>query len=34
MEDLIFSSSYLESREVIESAKSLQTEKNCGLIID
>ena len=34
MEDLIFSSSYLESTEVIESAKSLQTEKNCGLIID
>ena len=34
MEDLIFSSSYLESKEVIESAKSLQTEKNCGLIID
>ncbi len=34
MEDLIFSSSYLESKEVIESAKSLQAEKNCGLIID
>ena len=34
MEDLIFSSSYLESTDVIESAKSLQTEKNCGLIID
>ncbi len=34
MEDLIFSSTYLESKEVIESAKSLQTEKNCGLIID
>ena len=34
MEDIIFSSSYLESKEVIESAKSLQTEKICGLIID
>ena len=34
MEDLIFSSSYLENKEVIENAKSLQTEKNCGLIID
>ena len=34
MEDLIFSNTYLESKEVIESAKSLQTEKNCGLIID
>ena len=34
MEDIIFSDTYLESKEVIESAKSLQTEKNCGLIID
>ena len=34
MEDLIFSNTYLESKEVIESAKSLQTEKDCGLIID
>ncbi len=34
MEDLIFSNSYLESKEVIESAKSLQSEKDCGLIID
>ena len=34
MEDLIFSSAYLESIDVIESAKSLQTEKSCGLIID
>tara|TARA_Y100000996_G_scaffold413947_1_gene403498 strand:- start:725 stop:1747 length:1023 start_codon:yes stop_codon:yes gene_type:complete len=34
MEDIIFSNTYLESKEVIESAKSLQTEKNCGLIID
>ena len=34
MEDLIFSNSYTESKEVIESAKSLQTEKDCGLIID
>ncbi len=34
MEDLIFSNTYLENKEVIESAKSLQTEKDCGLIID
>ncbi len=34
MEDLIFSNTYLESKEVIESAKSLQSEKDCGLIID
>ena len=34
MEDLIFSNTYLESKEVIESAKSLQSEKGCGLIID
>ena len=34
MEDLIFSNAYLESKEVIESAKSLQSEKDCGLIID
>ena len=34
MEELIFSSTYIESEEVIESAKSLQTEKDCGLIID
>ena len=34
MEDLIFSNTYIESIEVIESAKSLQTEKDCGLIID
>ena len=34
MEDIIFSNTYLESKEVIESAKSLQTEKDCGLIID
>ena len=34
MEDLIFSSAYLENEKIIESAKSLQTEKNCGLIID
>ena len=34
MEDLIFSDSYLESKDVIESAKSLQSEKDCGLIID
>ena len=34
MEDLIFSNTYIESKDVIDSAKSLQTEKNCGLIID
>ncbi len=34
MEDLIFSNTYLESKDVIESAKSLQSEKDCGLIID
>ena len=34
MEDIIFSNTYLENEEVINSAKSLQTEKNCGLIID
>ncbi len=34
MEDLIFSNTYTESKEVIDSAKSLQNEKNCGLIID
>ncbi len=34
MEDLIFSNTYLESKEVINSAKSLQIEKNCGLIVD
>ncbi len=34
MEDLIFSNAYLESKEVIDSAKSLQSEKDCGLIID
>ncbi len=34
MEDIIFSNTYIESKDVIESAKSLQTEKDCGLIID
>ena len=34
MEDIIFSNIYLENKEVIESAKSLQSEKDCGLIID
>ena len=34
MEDLIFSNSYLEKPEIIESAKELQLEKDCGLIID
>ena len=34
MEDIIFSNTYIDSKEVIETAKSLQTEKDCGLIID
>ena len=34
MEDLIFSNTYTESKDVIVSAKSLQIEKNCGFIID
>ena len=34
MEDIIFSSDYSENEQVIKSAKSLQTEKDCGLIID
>ena len=34
MEDLIFSNAYLDSKEVIESAKFLQSDKDCGLIID
>ena len=34
MEDLIFSGTYIDSKDVIESAKLLQTEKECGLIID
>tara|TARA_Y100001935_G_scaffold203774_1_gene172473 strand:+ start:512 stop:1540 length:1029 start_codon:yes stop_codon:yes gene_type:complete len=34
MEDIIFSSNYSENEQVIKSAKSLQTEKDCGLIID
>ncbi len=34
MEDLIFSNTYIDSKEVIDSAKSLQTDKDCGLIID
>ncbi len=34
MEDIIFSNTYTENKEVIESAKLLQTEKDCGLIID
>ena len=34
MEDLIFSNSYLDKPEIIESAKELQLDKDCGLIID
>ena len=34
MEDIIFSDLYLDKAIVVEEAKSLQKEKNCGLIID
>ncbi len=34
LEDLIFSNDYLDNIKIIESAKSLQTDKNCGFIID
>ncbi len=34
MEDIIFSDLYLDKDIVVEEAKSLQKEKNCGLIID
>ena len=34
MEDLIFSNFYLDKPEIIESAKELQLNKDCGLIID
>ena len=34
MEDLIFSNNYTEEKEITESAKLLQTKKDCGLIID
>lgn len=34
MEDIIFSNTYTQSTEIIDFAKSLQTEKECGLIID
>ena len=34
LEDLIFSNEYLDNIKIIESAKSLQTDKNCGFIID
>ena len=34
MEDLIFSDLYLENIEIIDNAKNLQLEKDCGLIID
>ena len=34
MEDLIFSNTYMESKEVIESAKLLQIDQDCGLIVD
>ena len=34
MEDIIFSSEYLNNTEVVEDSKALQTEQECGLIID
>ena len=34
MEDLIFSNNYVDSKEVVKSAKTLQAEKDCGLIVD
>lgn len=34
MEDIIFSNSYLDNSTIIEEAKTLQDDKDCGLIID
>ncbi len=34
MEDIIFSNSYLDKDSIIEEAKTLQDEEDCGLIID
>jgi TolA-binding protein len=34
MEDIIFSNSYLDKDTIIEEAKTLQDDKDCGLIID
>ena len=34
MEDIIFSNSYLDNNTIIEEAKTLQEDKDCGLIID
>ena len=34
MEDIIFSSEYLNNTEVVEDSKALQTEQECGLIIN
>ena len=34
MEDIIFSKSYLDNDTIIEEAKTLQDDKDCGLIID
>ena len=34
MEDIIFSNEYLNNTEVIEDSKALQTEQECGLIIN
>ena len=34
MEDIIFSNSYLDNNTIIEEAKTLQDDKDCGLIID
>ena len=34
MEEIIFSNSYLDNKIIIEEAKTLQDDKDCGLIID
>ena len=34
MEDIIFSNEYLNNTEVVENSKTLQTEQECGLIIN
>ena len=34
MEDIIFSNSYLDNNTIIEEAKTLQDDKDCGLIIE
>ena len=34
MEDIIFSNSYLDNNTIIEEAKTLQDDRDCGLIVD